>query len=483
LTFWAKIKNGKPRRGAGEEERSVEEGAKLERGETVEHRWGTAFAFCVSAFCIGQAIQVGNGELDSVTLLWLSAGILACLGGIVAPANRTFDRTCEGFAWTALICGTFFELWQLFLFGCGVHLQIQDSRDYWPYVLGIFFATSVLALGITDFRLVRRVWFPALLLTHLFIGSWILRHSPDPAIDVFVFHRDAAAALVAGENPYSISFEDIYSGADKPGQPAYYGPGLIEEGRSKFGFMYPPLSLLLSTPGHVLAGDFRYSHLAAVFISGLLIGYVRPGRVGKLAAALYLFTPRGFLVLDKGWTEPFAVMLLCGVVFCSVRWAQSLPFALGLLLAVKQYLIVVAPAALLLLRRPLWSTQTGTFFAKAAVTATAITLPFALWDISSFVRSAITFHFQQPFRPDSLSYSAWIAGQGVTPPGTWFGFVGIAPVVAVVLWRAKRAAPGFASAVALILLVFFALSKQAFMNYYYLVIGALCCATAVTVRD
>jgi hypothetical protein len=50
--------------------------------------------------------------------------------------------------------------------------------------------------------------------------------------------------------------------------------------------------------------------------------------------------------------------------------------------------------------------------------------------------------------------------------------------IALALWRAPRTPAGFAAASALVFLVFFAFNKQAFTNYYSLVIGALCTAAA-----
>jgi hypothetical protein len=42
--------------------------------------------------------------------------------------------------------------------------------------------------------------------------------------------------------------------------------------------------------------------------------------------------------------------------------------------------------------------------------------------------------------------------------------------------KAPRTAAGFAAGGALILLAFFAFNKQAFCNYYFVVVGALWCA-------
>ena len=63
-------------------------------------------------------------------------------------------------------------------------------------------------------------------------------------------------------------------------------------------------------------------------------------------------------------------------------------------------------------------------------------------------------------------------------PPAWPAFV-LAPLaLAVGLWRAPRTPAGFALAVALTFLVFFAFNKQAFVNYYFFLVGALCCALA-----
>jgi hypothetical protein len=52
-------------------------------------------------------------------------------------------------------------------------------------------------------------------------------------------------------------------------------------------------------------------------------------------------------------------------------------------------------------------------------------------------------------------------------------------VSALSLWRLPSTPAGFAAAVALNSFAFFAFNKQAFCNYYFFVIGALCVALAV----
>lgn len=57
-------------------------------------------------------------------------------------------------------------------------------------------------------------------------------------------------------------------------------------------------------------------------------------------------------------------------------------------------------------------------------------------------------------------------------------FAGAAVAWLVVLTAAKRRRVPFSLALALTMAAFFALNKQAFANYYYLVIGTFCVAAA-----
>jgi peptidoglycan/LPS O-acetylase OafA/YrhL len=59
-------------------------------------------------------------------------------------------------------------------------------------------------------------------------------------------------------------------------------------------------------------------------------------------------------------------------------------------------------------------------------------------------------------------------------------FAAAAAVGGLALWRAARTPAGFALGVAALFLAFFVLNKQAFANYYFFVVGALCVAVAAT---
>jgi hypothetical protein len=289
-------------------------------------------------------------------------------------------------------------------------------------------------------------------------------------IDVVVFQRDGIAALRAGRNPYALTFPNIYPPAAAA---AYYGANLGGGGRLPFGFVYPPLSLLLAAPGAILGGDFRYAQLVATTAAGALIAAARGGKAGLLAAALWLYTPRGFFVIEQGWTEPFVVALLALVVFAGCRQRPwLLAVALGLLVASKQYLVLALP----LVVRLTAGRRRAALLVVAVGSALVVTAPLACWDWRAFGRSVLALQFAQPFRPDALSVPAALAAlSGVRlPSGVAFAAAGGALLLA---WRAWPATPsGFASAVALLFFVFFAFNKQAFCNYYTLVLGALAMA-------
>jgi hypothetical protein len=61
---------------------------------------------------------------------------------------------------------------------------------------------------------------------------------------------------------------------------------------------------------------------------------------------------------------------------------------------------------------------------------------------------------------------------------TWLPFAGVAIATVLSLWLWPKNAGGFAGALAMIYFSFFALNRQAFCNYYFLIIAAMCCAIA-----
>jgi len=233
--------------------------------------------------------------------------------------------------------------------------------------------------------------------------------------------------------------------------------------------------------------DFRNAHLAAMIVSAVLITLAKPGRLSFLAAVLLISTPRTFFVLEQGWTEPFQAMLLALTVFLACRAPTFMPFALGLFLASKQYLPAAAALLPVLLTdrgRSLGARALLVVLLKAVIAAAVVTLPFVLWNPRAFWESAVVLHTRFPYRSDALTLLSWWGRSDPTWVGpAWPGFAALAIGIGLSLWRAPRGAFGFAAAVAMCFLLFFAFGKHAFANYYYFVIGAMCCAIALTAEN
>lgn len=425
---------------------------------------GLAPACLTAAIVLGSALQLSNGFQHAAALGLVSLAIVLTLVAAVVsrpPSWARHDRALVsglGAAGLLLQCG-----WLLTeLPGFYVRADPGSLRQFQAGVVGL----SLLGLAAIGKRRVALVAC-GLVAVHAALGAWVIQHSPDPAIDVHIFQKYAVAALWRGENPYSLTFPDIYNNG------AFYGEGLSVNGRLQFGFPYFPLSLLAALPGQWLGHDPRYSQLVAIEGAALLMAFARRQGVGLIAAAIYLTTPRNFFVLEQSWTEPFVVLGAAAVMFAASRRSALVPWLFGAFVAIKQYLVFALPAAVLLARRADGLRGVLRVLLKGAVVGAAITLPFVLWNPRAFTWSVVTLQFYQPFRPDALSYLAWWAGLGHQPPSTAipFGLAALASGIAV--WRLPRTAAGFSATLALTFFVFFALNKQAFANYYFFVIGTL----------
>jgi hypothetical protein len=167
------------------------------------------------------------------------------------------------------------------------------------------------------------------------------------------------------------------------------------------------------------------------------------------------------------------------VMFCVFRWPKALPYALGLFLSTKQYTILTIPLLPLLIEGPHhWRTLRNILF-KAGLVVAAINLPFLIWNFHEFFRALVLFQFLQGFRNDALSYLVLIKQNypNVTLP-VWISLLPLVVVIPLSLRRLASSPAGFAAAVTVVYLFFFAFNKQAFCNYYYFVIATACWAIA-----
>lgn len=434
--------------------------------------WLLAACCLGAAAVLGLTLQLTNGTLRQDALRGLTLTLALSGGAVVAGRLGRWTARVEAALAVLLGSALLLQLRALATEHPGMY-QYQNLGGPWPYAdLYVGMTAQALVAGalLASSERLRRLLLPVLLGLNLFLGAWMLRTSPAPYIDVFIFETHGVEALLKGLNPYAITFPNIY------GHGLWYGEGLTANGRLLFGFPYPPLSLYFSTLGKVLGGDVRWAQLVALTLAAGLMALTRGGRLGAGAAALLLLTPRGLFVLEQAWTEPFLILLLAATVFCACRYPRALPYVFGLLLAVKQYTVFMVPLVLLL--TPLRGRQLWGLLWRAGATGLAVSLPLVLINLPAFMHSVVTLQLHQPFRADALSYLSWWVSLGHPQPPVWIAFAGVVAAIALALWRAPRTPAGFAASIAFVYCVFFALNKQAFSNYYYFVVGALCVALA-----
>lgn len=428
----------------------------------------TSLLYVLAAAAVAHACEFNSGVWDDKAIVWIAWGLALTIAAVLLPRQALLERASAGLLPYALAGAIAFEVWDLLTIHPGMYLRLTGSPDPLDTWHGAIAAMAVLAgscLAVEPW--VGRWRVPLLLGSYVVAAWWIVKSSPAPFIDVHVFERDSVDALLRGENPYALTFPNIYGHND------FYGPGVVQNGRCMFGFPYPPVILISLLPGKLLFGDYRYSHAMAMTAAAALVYLTRPGRVSAGAAALLLLFPRGFLVVEQGWTEPYVVLTLALTVFAAARAPKLLPWALGLFLATKQYAFLAAPAALLLVR-PFRLKDAFFLFLKAGLIGLAITVPFWLWNVKAFTWSVIELQVYQPFRDDALSLLVWWkkthAGQ---QPPVALAFVGVVFGSLLSMWRLPRTPGGFAAAVAAIFFPFIAFNKQSFCNYYFFVFAAL----------
>ena len=434
------------------------------------------------AVLLGHALQIRDGFYDAIALRWT---VLAT-AFVVAGATRLGGRGgSERLVAGVLVAGLLSNLLALATMPIGMYLVRPEPSRHPDFLAGLALATALTLLIAFDSRRARRAWFPALLLTYAALGLWLIDASPRPRIDVMTVFREALAALGRLESPYSITFPNIYD------DEALYGAGLVVNGRVQFGFPYPPLSLMMGAPALALGGDVRFMELAALLAGAAAIGHCARGRIAPLAAAGLLFTPRTFFVLEQAWTESL-VICWAGLVVLAGSRASSVPgvvsrrpilrpVALGLLVAVKQHLVIALLLARWLRRDDERGRTTMWIALGACAVATVATLPFFLWDPAGMWRSVVMLQLHEPFRIDSLSLLSHFARQGWQPTpeaSLWAPAGALAGGLLLTWWRLPRTPAGFATGLGMTFLLLFLCSKKAFCNYYFLVIALLMAGVA-----
>lgn len=421
------------------------------------------------ATLLGHAVWLNNGALHPTAIILVAACIaIASIATIGSGKPETFISPWipQLILWISV--GAQFV--QLHLSPPGVYIAASGSN--WMMFSAVLAASTFLAGGILSKTPgISKVSFSVSVLTFLFLAWWVVRFSPSPQIDVFEFQKEAIRALLQGSNPYETRILNMY------GHAHFYGPGVVRDGMLQFGFPYFPLSLLAVIPGQLL-GDPRLAQILFIAATGLVFTRLQPGPLGRGIALLYLFSPRTLFVIEQSWTEPLVVFMASLVALASKTRPRAVALAFGFLLAAKQTLFWM-PFLFPLLVPGKFRERIGALGIALGVAA-LITLPFFLWNPYEFWRSVVEWQFIQPFRHDALSFAALSHAVTGTAFPVYLPFLASAASLVLALWKSARSPAGWAISACLVYLVFFALNKQAFCNYYFMVIGLACLAAAST---
>lgn len=424
---------------------------------------------------LGLSSHDNSGVISRISLVWLSIALLSSIELLhfwYSPLTQVAGFHREWFI-ALIYMGLLLQF--VALISCPLGKQFGHWQD--PYlltrVLPIIYGLALVPafLIIYGENALSGFAFPLCIIIQTTAGLLLIAAFPYPTIDVFLFQEKAADALINGINPYTIRYSDVYTPELSL---HFYPPGWSVNGILQSGYPYMPLILFMSLLGTFL-GDCRYSSLIAIIVSSCLIAYTKPGKFSKITALFFLFLPFFPLMLVNAWNESYVVLMLAIAWFCHCRCKRLLPYAVGLLLVSKQYMIIVTPLVLLFLKRR-WDFQNIKSFAWRAIFAgSVITLPLVLWDVEEFINSAVSFLLRHPFRFDSISFLA-LANPDNPVMWTWVPFVCSMAAIISILWCDRYRRVNFPFAAGFTLMLFFAFNKQAFGNYYYLVCGAFCLA-------
>jgi hypothetical protein len=339
---------------------------------------------------------------------------------------------------------------------------------------------SALALALADYARGPRQasWrFPVALIAFGVLGAAAIRQWPAPPLDVWQLQQDASGQLLHGQNPYSSVHPTIRWNPAHDGLP-------IRSGAHVRSFPYPPASLLSVLPGYVLAGDVRWSLLAAmVGSSSMLLATGRRlglpvGHPCELAALAPLLHPWSLFVVATAWTEPLIVLGMALSGWGLARRDQVISrIALAYVVSVKQFgflwLVPVASYG-----------RSGRHAILVALLLTACVMaPFAFWDPAALWLGNVVYLTSSPLRTDSLSIPAVVAVAAGRQTPMWVGLAAAGAVAAAVIARRPSQLSAVAFAGAAIYLALFLFARLAHANYYWMVGAVLNLAVVASAAE
>lgn len=326
------------------------------------------------------------------------------------------------------------------------YLRPSPEGSRWPLIRFVLFGACLFLAGVETVRL-----------------------APVPRIDVWTVQTYGARAILEGKNPFQ-----VVSVVDT-------APGVV---RDDVPYVYPPLQLMLTTPGYLL-GDVRVTMGTALLVLGAALRdlTVRSGR--KLppllldAPALVVWlSPKLLFIFEQTWVDPVQIALIAsGTALAARRRVWPAAIAFGLVLASKQTMFWVAP--LVFVSFPIFRLRHALV---AVLIPVATYVPFALWNWPALLHANLGFVAGLPARPDALSFVNWASiALGVRVPYA-IAFPLAAAMVGYVVLRRRAQPHVFGVALLFTYFVFFTLNKWTFANYYFSLLGMAALGAAMALH-
>ena len=212
------------------------------------------------------------------------------------------------------------------------------------------------------------------------VGARAATHPSTHAQSEVIVIEEGAHALFRGDDPYRVEY--------------LRGPLAGRPRATKTHVPYMPGMLVFGIPralgGHEAWTDARVWFLGVSLVVGIAaIRRMRASPGGRLRTFQVMFAlPTGAALVATGGDDvPVLALMLLSVVLTDRDRAGAGGVAAGLALGLKQISVLFVPFMVALAR----GTARRRSLAAAALTAAAITLPFAVWDLPAFVEDAVAF--------------------------------------------------------------------------------------------
>jgi hypothetical protein len=304
-----------------------------------------------------------------------------------------------------------------------------------PYALGAIGAST---LGIAWFRISKRgrTIGRAVILGAVFIGAVLMplasniaarQQGPDfHAQSETLLTEEAAAALVRGENPYAVSYEE--------------GPLGRWPSENWLHLPYLPGILVFGLPhaldGHAPLADARVIFLTASTAVTLLALRLSKGTADHVltAAMVLLALPTGARYIVGGGDDIVVLaLMLLGLVLSASSQPVAAGITLGLAAAIKQTAWPLIPFLLVAVRDQSGRREGGRALAGAGAVLVPVILPFLIWEPAAFIEDTVLYPLgltEDRTLADSPTIGRLLSG--AFPGGKGVLLLGLAAVVILV---------------------------------------------------